>query len=50
MLKNFTLSWFDLVALAVLVVGLFRGRKRGMSEELLDVFQWLLIVVISVHA
>jgi len=40
-------SWFDIVAGAVLVFGLFRGRKRGMSGELLDVFQWLLIVVVS---
>lgn len=46
-LKNFSLSWFDLAALIVLVVGLFRGRKRGMSEELLDLFQWLVMVVVS---
>ncbi|MBM3833958.1 MAG: hypothetical protein FJ403_11945 [Verrucomicrobia bacterium] len=40
-------SWFDFVVLVVLVVGCVVGRKRGMSEELLDVFQWLLIVVVS---
>ncbi|MHB8520363.1 MAG: CvpA family protein [Limisphaerales bacterium] len=38
-------SWFDLVTLAVIIVGVVRGRKRGMSEELLDVFQWLVIIV-----
>jgi uncharacterized membrane protein required for colicin V production len=38
-------SWVDLVIVAVLVVGLFRGRKRGMSEELLDVIKWGVIVV-----
>src|SRR5688572_6218569 len=45
--KNIPISWFDLVALAVIVVGFFRGRKRGMSEELLDVFHWLLAVVVA---
>lgn len=41
------LGWFDLVATGVLAVGLIRGRRRGMSEELLDVFKWLAIVVAS---
>jgi uncharacterized membrane protein required for colicin V production len=39
--------WFDLLVLALVAYGIFRGRKRGMSEELLDVFQWLLIVVLG---
>ena len=46
-LGEFQLTWFDLVVLALIAYGVFRGRKRGMSEELLDVFQWLLIVVIG---
>jgi uncharacterized membrane protein required for colicin V production len=40
-------NWFDFVVLIVLGIGVFRGRQRGMSEELLDVFQWLTIVVVS---
>jgi uncharacterized membrane protein required for colicin V production len=44
-LADFQAGWFDLVALTMLVVGVIRGRKRGMSEELLDFLQWLLIVV-----
>jgi uncharacterized membrane protein required for colicin V production len=40
-------SWFDFVALAVIIVGVVRGRKRGMSEELLDMLQWLLIIVVG---
>lgn len=44
-LADFQAGWFDLVALAMLIVGAIRGRKRGMSEELLDFLQWLLIVV-----
>jgi len=38
-------SWVDLAIVAVLIVGMIRGRKRGISEELLDVFKWLLIIV-----
>lgn len=31
----------------MLVVGALRGRKRGVSEELLDVIQWVLIVLLG---
>lgn len=41
------INWFDLVTLAVVIVGVVRGRKRGMSEELLDVLQWLVIIVVG---
>jgi len=44
-LANLTTGWFDLVVVAMLAIGVFRGRKRGISGELLDVFKWLLIVV-----
>lgn len=38
-------NWFDLIVAAVLVLGVFRGRKHGMSEELLPLLQWLIAVV-----
>jgi uncharacterized membrane protein required for colicin V production len=41
---NLSFNWFDLFVLVMLVVGIFVGRKRGMSMELLSVLQWLLIV------
>ena len=47
---DFSYNWFDLVALAVLVVGFFVGRKRGMSLELLTVVQWVAIVFLSALA
>jgi uncharacterized membrane protein required for colicin V production len=40
-----SLSWVDLAIAVLLGVGLWRGRKRGMSEELLDIIKWALIVV-----
>lgn len=44
-LTKIHISWVDLAVVAILCVGLARGRKRGMSEELLDVFKWLIVVV-----
>jgi uncharacterized membrane protein required for colicin V production len=38
-------NWFDLLVLVTICFGVMRGRKRGMSEELLDVLQWVAIVV-----
>src|SRR5262245_40839104 len=43
-------SWFDFVVLVVLGIGVFQGRKRGMSEELLGLLEWLAIVVLSALA
>lgn len=37
-------NWFDLVVVVVLLVGVQRGRSRGMSEELMSLLKWLAIV------
>jgi len=39
------ISWVDFLTIIVLLIGVVRGRKRGLSEEMLDTFQWLLIIV-----
>ena len=44
---NLPFNWVDLVVLATLVVGMVIGRKKGLSGELLPVFQWLAIVVVG---
>jgi uncharacterized membrane protein required for colicin V production len=36
--------WFDGVVAALLVAGIFFGRKRGMSQELIPLIEWLCIV------
>jgi uncharacterized membrane protein required for colicin V production len=46
-LGELRLTWFDLLVLGLVAWGIFRGRKRGMSEEVLDVLQWLSIVVLG---
>jgi uncharacterized membrane protein required for colicin V production len=43
---GWSFNWFDLVTLVLIGVGIYRGRSRGMSEELLDTLKWILIVVI----
>jgi uncharacterized membrane protein required for colicin V production len=43
------LNWFDFVVLLLLAVGVLRGRKRGMSEEVLDLVKWILIVIAAAY-
>ena len=39
-------NWFDAVVVGVLAFGLFRGRRNGMSKEILPLFQWLAVVFV----
>ncbi len=43
-MKNVHFNYIDGIIVILLIVGIFRGRKRGMSEELLTFVQWLIIV------
>ncbi len=43
-LDKLPINGFDLVLLVVLMLGLHRGRQRGMSEELLDLIKWLVVL------
>jgi uncharacterized membrane protein required for colicin V production len=38
-------NYFDGVVLVWLIIGLFVGRKKGMSQELLPLMQWIGIIV-----
>ena len=38
-------SVFDVVLVAALLMGLFSGRKHGMSEELMGLIKWLAVVL-----
>jgi uncharacterized membrane protein required for colicin V production len=40
-------NWFDVAILLVLGLGVQRGRKHGMSEEVMLVIKWLAIVVLG---
>jgi uncharacterized membrane protein required for colicin V production len=43
-LDQLPINLFDLVLLVVLAAGIYRGRKHGMSEELLGLLTWLAIL------
>lgn len=46
-LISFNTHWFDLVTLTVLGIGIYNGRKRGMSDDLLRVIQWLVMLFVG---
>src|SRR5437773_6234738 len=45
-LDQLPFNWFDLLVVIVLMIGLQRGRKRGMSEELLTMLRWVSLVLV----
>jgi uncharacterized membrane protein required for colicin V production len=46
-LLRLQVNWVDVVVVSLLIVGVVRGRKRGMSQELLDMLQWFFVVVLA---
>jgi uncharacterized membrane protein required for colicin V production len=49
-LDQMPVNLFDLALIAVLITGVFRGRKHGMSEELLSVLKWVALLTICAVA
>jgi uncharacterized membrane protein required for colicin V production len=49
-LNTLPVNWFDFLLVVALLVGIQRGRRRGMSEELLSVLKWVTIVVVCAFA
>ena len=45
--NSLAFGWFDVVVVLVLVFGLFRGRKNGMSKEILPLSEWFAVIFIS---
>ena len=43
--NNMSVSWFDAVFLVALGFGVFRGRRNGLSRELLPMLQWILLTI-----
>lgn len=44
--NQFSVDWFDLVFLVVLIFGIYRGRRNGLSRELLPMLQWIALVIV----
>ena len=47
---NLPVGIFDLIFVGFLTIGVLRGRKQGMSEELLSLMKWLTLVFICAAA
>ena len=45
--NGISFNWFDMVVVVVLGFGLFRGRRNGMSKELIPLIEWLVLVSVS---
>ena len=45
-LNNLPFNWFDVALVAVLGFGMWRGRRNGMTKEVMPMFQWLLLVLV----
>jgi uncharacterized membrane protein required for colicin V production len=43
-LEKLPINLFDLMVLVMLMAGIYRGRKHGMSEQLINLLQWVTIV------
>jgi len=46
-LNGISYGYFDGIVVVWLLIGIFRGRKRGMTQELLPTLQWLAIVILA---
>jgi uncharacterized membrane protein required for colicin V production len=46
-LSGLPVNYVDILVVAWLIIGLFYGRKRGMTQELLPTLQWLAIVIVA---
>ena len=44
-MAKFQFNWFDIALVIFLVIGAFRGRKRGMSQEVIPLFKWITITI-----
>ena len=45
-IDNLPFNWFDIAVGLLLLVGMQRGRKRGMSEEFLTMLNWVALVLV----
>lgn len=43
-LQHSPVNWFDLLVVIMLMLGINKGRKHGMSEEMMISMQWLAII------
>ena len=45
-LNNLPFNWFDVLLVLVLALGIARGRKRGLSQEIFTMTLWLVVIAV----
>lgn len=45
--QHFAFNWFDVALVGLLVFAYWRGRRRGMTKELLPTLQWVAILLVA---
>lgn len=43
-INNLPFNWFDIALVLLLLFGILRGRKNGMTKEVIPLFEWLAVV------
>jgi len=46
-LSKLSFNYFDVFVVLWLMLGIYLGRKRGMSQEVLPMLQWIIIMVLA---
>jgi uncharacterized membrane protein required for colicin V production len=46
-MQSYLFSWFDFVTVIMIAVGIYVGRRRGMSAEILDLLLWIGVVALG---
>ena len=46
-MSSMPFNWFDIAIILLLGLGVQRGRKHGMSEEIILLSKWLAIVIVG---
>jgi membrane protein required for colicin V production len=46
LLNSLSVNWFDVVVILMLVFGIYRGRKNGMSKEMIPVLTWVTLFIV----
>ena len=44
--NSLPVNWFDAVVILVLVFGIYRGRKNGMSKEMIPALTWVTLFIV----
>jgi uncharacterized membrane protein required for colicin V production len=44
---HLSFNYFDILVVVWLLIGVLRGRKRGMSQELLPLTKWITLIIIA---